>query len=42
MKERVTYYKEQYRKAKAEGYKGSYTSYTKKKWVGLKNHLLHF
>ena len=34
MKERVTYYKEQYKKAKAEGYKGSYTSYTKKNGLG--------
>lgn len=30
MKERVKYYKEQYKKAKANGYKGSYTSYAKK------------
>ena len=36
MKERVTYYKEQYKKAKAEGYKGSYTSYTKKNGLGWK------
>ena len=34
MKERVAYYKEQYKKAKAEGYKGSYTSYTKKNGLG--------
>ena len=34
MKERVTYYKEQYKKAKAEGYKGSYTSYAKKNGLG--------
>ena len=34
MKERVKYYKEQYKKAKANGYKGSYTSYAKKMgWV---------
>ena len=34
MKERVKYYKEQYKKAKADGYKGSYTSYAKKMgWV---------
>ena len=36
MKERVTYYKEQYKKAKAEGYKGSYTSYIKKNGLGWK------
>ena len=35
MKERVKYYKEQYKKAKADGYKGSYTSYAKKMgWAG--------
>ena len=34
MKERVKYYKEQYKKAKADGYKGSYTRYAKKMgWV---------
>ena len=33
-KERVRFYKEQYKKAKAAGYKGSYTSYAKKiGWV---------
>ena len=41
MKEQVKYHKEQYKKAKANGYKGSYTSYAKK-WVGLENHHLHF
>ena len=30
MKERIKYYKEQYKKAKANGYNGSYTSYAKK------------
>ena len=30
MKEQVKYYKEKYNKAKANGYKGSYTSYAKK------------
>ena len=34
-KARVKYYKEQYKKAKANGYKGSYTSFVKKKgWAG--------
>ena len=34
VKERVKYYKEQYKKAKANVYKGSYTSYAKKMgWV---------
>ena len=34
MKEQVKYYKEQYKKAKGNGYKGSYTSYAKKMgWV---------
>ena len=34
MKDRVKYYKEQYKKAKDAGYKGSYTSYVKKMgWV---------
>ena len=34
MKEQVKYYKKQYKKAKANGYKGSYTSYAKKMgWV---------
>ena len=34
MKERIKYYKEQCKKAKADGYKGSYTSYPKKMgWV---------
>ena len=34
MKERIKYYKGQYKKAKANGYKGSYTSYAKKMgWV---------
>lgn len=34
MKEPVKYYKEHYNKAKANGYKGSYTSYAKKMgWV---------
>lgn len=41
MRERFKYYKEQYKKAKTNGYKGSYTSYAKK-WAELKNHLLHF
>ena len=41
MRERVKSDKEQYKKAKAGGYKGSYTSCVKK-LVGLKNHLLHF
>ena len=30
MTERIKYYKEQYKKAKANGYKGSYTSYVKR------------
>ena len=35
MKKRVKYYKEQYKKAKADGHKGSYTSYAKKMgWAG--------
>lgn len=34
MKERVKYYKEQYKKAKANGYKISYTSYVKKNGLG--------
>ena len=34
-KARVKYYKEQYKKAKANGYKGSYTSFVKNKgWAG--------
>ena len=30
MKERVKYYKEQYKKAKADGYKGYYSKYARK------------
>ena len=40
MKEHVKYYKEQHNKAKADGYKGSYSKYAREQ--GQQNHLLHY